>query len=281
MTPYQIALYPFELHISGHRAPEVEAHLSAVLHAFRVSEPLTPFPNHHESLTLDYPACQLRFTQAGFIPQIEVIVKPQASDLTDVIDEAEPEIVNQAVRASSGLLWLHGACLTRGDERILLIAETGTGKTTLSLGLLAHGFRLITDDIILINLATRQIIPVPRCPKVRPPAPDYLRAIGFDLNQEARMQGRYVLLPPERFAMPPTPAQIDRVYVLHRDGQTPGGAAQLSLTSGILSLLHGSNLLSLDPTLVLAHELFANTTFVDLHLSDFSTDLAYIAQAKT
>lgn len=276
MTLYQIALHPFKLQVSGFNTEVVESQLNAVLSYFQTQQPL-PASAAHEPQVMDTPPCEIRFTNHHPLAQVEVVVKSPDADLSEVIDYAEPEIVNHAVRASTGLLWLHGACLIRDDECILLIAKTGTGKTTLSLGLLAQGYQLITDDIILIDLHRRQIIPMPRCPKIRPPAPDYLRAIGFDLNRDARLDGRYVLLPPGRFFTQPIPASINRVYLLHRDARVAPRADMLDLTSGILSLLHSSNLLRIDPALALAHDLFAQTTFIDVHLGDFASDLRRIA----
>jgi hypothetical protein len=211
---------------------------------------------------------------------IRIQPHPPTTDVVTLVDALEPDIVNQAIRESAGFLWIHGACLKRGTKTLMLVAESGTGKTTLSMGLLRYGYRLLTDDIILIDLTTRCFLPLPRCPKVRPTAPTYLRAIGFDLQREAEMFDRYVLLPNQRWYSLPIPVAVDRVYILSRFQQIPKGVKELDTTSGILALLNRSNLLGIDPDLTVAHDLFRDTRFLAMNLDHFPDDLATIAEGR-
>lgn len=273
MNLYQIALYPFNLSVRGDY-PQVERALRLVLRGFQV--PSTPFapasaPN---SPVIETPVGAIH-CGAG---RLEVELNGQTHDPLTVVDHVEPEIVNQAVRESVGLLWIHGACLMRDEDCILLVGDTGTGKTTLSLGLVSRGFRLLTDDIILIDLSRRQIIPMPRCPKIRPPAPDALRAAGFDLTREAQMIGRYAMLPPERFFTQPASMPIRRVILIQRSPEAPGSVHELNLTSGVLALLSRSNILGIDPDLTAVHTFFKDTIFTRMTLGAFSADLHTIVQ---
>jgi hypothetical protein len=281
MPLYQIARYPFTLRVSSDDSAlvaAVERALDAVLRGFQTQTGLVSDPGGIAPARIDTPVGCIHIIPDEPIPQIHILLKDglRLKQQVEIVDALEPEIVNHAIRQSPGFLWIHGACLRRGDETVLLVAESGTGKTTLSLGLLYHGYRLLTDDIILIDPLTGRVVPVPRCPKVRPPAPEYLRNIGFDLNAEADMFERYVLLPDRHLHLAPVPAPIERIYILSRSGDAPASHS-LDATSGILSLLSRSNILATDPTLERAHHLFQNTRFFQMNLRDFPHDLALIA----
>jgi hypothetical protein len=279
MRYYQIAAYPFRLALPA-AATSFQHTLTSVLESFHVSDsPVKLFAPH---VPFEYVN---RFGTMRCIPNngsadVEISLDPACESIDPVrlVDAFEPELVNQAVRESPLHLWIHGACLVRGDDLILLVAQTGTGKTTLSLGLLAHGYRLLTDDIILMNLQTGQFIPLPRCPKYREPAPAYLAAAGFDLQRDAKTLGHYVLLPPERLQTHPVAGPPRRIYCMQRTADAPPGAHEMSLTDGLLALLPQSNLLALDPNFEQAAAWFVQTQFIAINLSHYPDDLAYIAQ---
>ena len=279
MTYYQIAAYPFQLDLPT-AATSFQHTLTCVLEAFRLPQipsiPITAHPpfehtNRHG---------MMRCVTEGDLYRVEIRLDEASAGIDPVrlVEAFEPQIVNQAVRESPLYLWIHGACLVRGDDLILLVARTGTGKTTLSLGLLAHGYRLLTDDIILMNLQTGAFLPLPRCPKYREPAPAYLAAAGFDLEQDARTMGHYVLLPPQRLQSQPVIGPPRRIYCLQRTADAPLGARELSLTDGLLALLPQSNLLALDPNFEQSAAWFAQTQFIAMNLHHYPDDLAYIAQ---
>jgi len=123
----------------------------------------------------------------------------QHSEVAQSLSYAEISIINFAVSKLKNSIWLHGACLVKDDEIIFLIAPSGGGKTTLSLGLLSQGFSALTDDVIVIAKENFAIQPFPRCPKIRSTAIEHLRVLGFDLLREAELVGRYVILPEENW----------------------------------------------------------------------------------
>lgn len=279
---YQIAEYPFCLKVSASTAHDFENDLKRVFFAFRLSQaPCAPLDNH-SPYSEQTPFGGLYCTTNGTVHQLEVILNAdsETADPLDLVDTFEPLIVNHAIRETSLHLWIHGACLVRDDEVILLVAETGAGKTTLSLGLLAHGYRLLTDDIILINPLMQHIVPVPRCPKYRTTAPENLRAVGFDLERDAETLGHYVLLPDHYLHTQALFQPIRRVIFLQRAVHSPPGPQPLSFSDGLLALLPQSNLLAIDPQFTLAEQLFATTQFTRLNLSHYLHDLAYITASR-
>jgi hypothetical protein len=279
MAHYQIGSYSFELHINCQNqcpAHDFQLALDLVLRNFRTSN-LKPSKNTQQNM-IQTPAGTICCYVDQGVNHIEITPDTAIdADALSLVDLFEPDIVNLAIQESSGHLWIHGACLVRRGERILLVAESGTGKTTLSLGLLAHGYRLITDDIFLIELEGRAIIPVPRCPKIRPTAAEFLRGADFDLAQRARLIGRYVALSHDHLQLTPLPLPIHRVYSLQRDPSVPGTCHEVDTISGLLSLVPRSNLLGLDSSLELASDLFRETRFFSMNLNDYPHDLATIA----
>ncbi|MDI6740578.1 MAG: HprK-related kinase A [Candidatus Edwardsbacteria bacterium] len=59
-------------------------------------------------------------------------------------------------------LMIHGAVLERGGHAILFPAPSGSGKSTLCAGLMCRGWRLLSDELILIDPATLKIHPLCR-----------------------------------------------------------------------------------------------------------------------
>ena len=273
---YQIADYPFELVVNDQ---ELYSALNLVLHTFRIKSPPIATVPYHEPTQITTPLGTLdcRHETSCYRLTIELGSDARQDDLEYMVRTFEPEIVNQAIRESSSYLWIHGACLFIDGALTLLVAETGTGKTTLSLGLLHHGYRLLTDDIILIDPVNQTVIPVPRCPKVRPPAPDYLKAIGFDLNTETSLWHNYVLLKDKHLYLDKTQAKIKRIFLMTRNSDQPSSHQQLNITDGVLGLLPSSNIVVRDPSLEEAHTYFAETAFISMNLSDYAEDLEKIA----
>jgi hypothetical protein len=71
--------------------------------------------------------------------------------------------VTSALSATTGLAAIHGATLSCGDATVLLLAQSGHGKTTLTLGLMERGWEPMSDDITLIDTATLRAHAFPRC----------------------------------------------------------------------------------------------------------------------
>ena len=84
-------------------------------------------------------------------------------DPTLLLTQLEWHTVTTALEATETYLPLHGAALTRDDATVLLLAESGGGKTTLTLGLIGRGWQPLADDIVLIDAQTLAIQPFPRC----------------------------------------------------------------------------------------------------------------------
>jgi HprK-related kinase A len=59
-------------------------------------------------------------------------------------------------------LIIHSAVVERNGGALLLPAPPGSGKSTLCAALVARGWRLLSDELALIDMETGQIVPLPR-----------------------------------------------------------------------------------------------------------------------
>lgn len=84
-----------------------------------------------------------------------VAVEGEPVEWFDHIDPAliaaAQAISDLACKEDDRLAVLHAAGLVRDKQMVLMPAEAGSGKTTLTAHLLDHGFRLVNDDILPVN----------------------------------------------------------------------------------------------------------------------------------
>ena len=83
------------------------------------------------------------------------------SDLTTVVSVVEFRILLSALKAS-GLVGLHAAAACKHKRTVILTGKSGSGKTTLILGLLTRGWRLLTDEIVVVDRKSRRLVLFPR-----------------------------------------------------------------------------------------------------------------------
>lgn len=90
----------------------------------------------------------------------------------EVMSTADPErllgyldwlAVSLALEASTQYAVFHCAALVRDSGAVLLVADSGAGKTTLTTGLMQRGWEPLGDDIALVDRETLAISAFPRC----------------------------------------------------------------------------------------------------------------------
>jgi len=59
-------------------------------------------------------------------------------------------------------LIIHAAVIERAGRAMILPAPPGSGKSTLCAGLVARGWRLLSDELTLIDIDRRSVVPFPR-----------------------------------------------------------------------------------------------------------------------
>jgi hypothetical protein len=127
-----------------------------------------------------------------------------------------------ALLALRGREPLHGAVVERDGCGLALMGPSGHGKTTGSLLLIEQGWRLVTDDLIVLD-ETGRVIPGPPFMRLRRD-----RAAGREVDLDGA--GKYRFRPPQSVA----PVELSAAVVLNaKDNQV----RQLSGTEGVEALL--------------------------------------------
>jgi len=73
-------------------------------------------------------------------------------------------------------LILHAAVIAKNNRAVIMPAPPGSGKSTLCAGLVGHGWRLLSDELAIIDLASGKIVPMPRPVGLKNESIDIIRA---------------------------------------------------------------------------------------------------------
>ncbi len=107
----------------------------------------------------------------NFIISREGITDLYASDLGEMIFLVEKDITLELQRYRSDLMFIHSASLNYRNKGFLLVAPSGTGKSTTAWGLVNNGCGYLSDELAPLNLDAMCIHPYPHalCLKSLPP----------------------------------------------------------------------------------------------------------------
>jgi HprK-related kinase A len=75
-------------------------------------------------------------------------------------------------------LMIHSAVVEMHGRALIMPAPPGSGKSTLCAGLICRGWRLLSDELTLIDPATGAIVPVPRPVSLKNASIDIVRAFA-------------------------------------------------------------------------------------------------------
>ena len=83
----------------------------------------------------------------------------------------EKDMTIEIQKIRSDLLFIHSAALEYQEKGLLLVAPSGTGKSTTAWGLINTGFNYLSDELAPIDLNSMMVHPYPHaiCLKSRPP----------------------------------------------------------------------------------------------------------------
>jgi hypothetical protein len=106
----------------------------------------------------------------------------RAGNDAELVFLLEKDLTIELERQRRELYFIHAAALALAGAAVLLVAPSGTGKSTTAWGLLHHGFRYLSDELAPVDLETMRVFPYPHalCLKAEPPKayplpPDILR----------------------------------------------------------------------------------------------------------
>ena len=105
----------------------------------------------------------------------EILVDETSDDALQylVVYLLEKLITIDLQKRRTDLYFVHSSALERQGRVLLIVAESGTGKSTTAWALLQHGFRYLSDELAPIDPASLNVHPYPHalCLKAPPPGP--------------------------------------------------------------------------------------------------------------
>ena len=136
------------------------------------------------------------------------------ADRGDLLFLLEKDITVELQRRRADLFFLHAAAVEWQGTALLLAAESGSGKSTTTWGLLHHAFQYLSDELSPVDLDTMRVFPYPHalCLKQDPPPP-------YALPPSAICLGRTIHLPVDSLPGPTVsgPRALGGVFlVTHR-----------------------------------------------------------------
>jgi hypothetical protein len=96
-----------------------------------------------------------------------------AADDGELLFILEKELTIELQKIRRRLYFLHAAALGLACRALLIVAASGTGKSTTTWALLHHGFDYLSDELAPLDLDSLQVEPYPHalCLKKEPPLP--------------------------------------------------------------------------------------------------------------
>jgi hypothetical protein len=98
-------------------------------------------------------------------------VKLPVTGASGLIFGVEKDVTIELQKLRHDLFFLHAAALDWDGRAVLLVAESGSGKSTAAWALLHHGFRYLSDELAPVDLALMTVHAYPHalCLKSDPP----------------------------------------------------------------------------------------------------------------
>jgi hypothetical protein len=142
----------------------------------------------------------------------------QGPDLADVVFYLEKDLIIATQLKSKDILFFHAAALTCKDRTVMIVGESGAGKSSVTWGLLQHGFKYLSDEMVPVEPGLR-IHSFPRAVNLKSEL-----AAPYGFPADAVDLGRFCMAPVAADKLETNnPAQVDYVLFVkfNRDTATP------------------------------------------------------------
>ena len=139
--------------------------------------------------TVDFADFHIRFSQTrtwrgGLCPQVIADIdghRPAAPVPSEQVYAVFEGCLNWCIYTQAyQYLIIHAAALERGGKAVVLPAPPGSGKSTLCATLVNRGWRLLTDELTLIDIDSRAIVPLARPISLKNDSIDLIRNFAPD-----------------------------------------------------------------------------------------------------
>lgn len=168
----------------------------------------------------------------------------EADSVYDFLYTFEKDLTLALQGQRPDLYFIHAAAVETEGSAVLLVAPSGTGKSTTAYGLLHEGFRYLSDELAPVDLQTMAVQPYPHalCLKSAPPAPYRLPAGTLRTNITLHVP---VTALPSATCRDPVP--LGAIFFLAREGNgdtalwriEAGEAAARLYANALNNLAHG------------------------------------------
>ncbi|MEW6415056.1 MAG: HprK-related kinase A [Pseudomonadota bacterium] len=169
---------PFSLRVRS-RIPAVAEGLTELYGQFEVRNAHEAFADFH--VAVEPPASLRRWVR----PQVEFSFDGMKPFRPLPRDQAFPMLewgLNWCVSTQAHqFLIIHAAVVEKNGRAAILPAPPGSGKSTLTAGLVLSGWRLLSDELALIDRKTGLIQPLPRPVSLKNRSIDVIRAFAPDV----------------------------------------------------------------------------------------------------
>ncbi len=134
---------------------------------------------------------------------------------------------------------VHGACVTDGERSLLVTGPSGRGKTTLSLNLLGHGFRLLSDDLTPLGRRDGLVRPFPKRVGVKRDPRGELPGVIPGRTRPVPLGDKWLLDPVDlQGSLETKPRRLTHLLLLEPDGT---GVARDQEHRFRIALVHGQD----------------------------------------
>jgi hypothetical protein len=205
------------------------------------------------------------------------VVTHEAATLDDTLLALEWQLVTDLL-ARTDRFHCHGAALADPSRTmsLLILGDSGVGKTTLTLSLMASGFRPHADDVVLIDSHTLTPTTFPRAFHVDDATRQLVAVLPHASDWE--VQG----LPPGYFlptAWAADPSPVGAIVIPKARGHARALLVQLGVAEAATALLGFSGTLDAAPALALktAARLSASVPCYALHIGPLAATAELVA----
>jgi hypothetical protein len=189
-------------------------------------------------------------TMGGWHVHIEGEMIHTSKDFTPAISTLEFRLVTDALMQRDDLFRMHAAalCLPMQPAGVVVAADSGRGKTTLTLGLMLRGFVPFSDDVALIDPDTLTLRPFRRAFHVDPKSWALLQPLaGRAITVDERVDGYYS---PPQWAEHPVPVRAILFPVF--EPEAPSSLVPLTTPDAATAILAHTSSLTHAPQRALA-----------------------------
>ena len=159
-----------------------------------------------------------------------------------VIPELEAAINSQVLHTYTEYFQLHAGVMARDNRAVVFTGKSGTGKTTLTAGLLARDWKYVCDEFALIDPDSLLVYPFPKPLSIKQGGLELIRELGLPICDRdwvsPKVDRRFTFVVPAeaRADCLAAPCAIDVILFATRREHMPPGLTRLTESEAAMTL---------------------------------------------